>query len=570
MNALLLLLMLGYWPLPANYGITGTFMEYRYQHIHAGFDLSTDGKVGLPVHCFDNGFIVLIKVQKRGYGRVLYIRHPKKKLISVYGHLDRFSTPVEKIVSRYQKLRNTRYPGPIVPKHPIPVRKGQIIAYSGESGVGWPHLHFELRNLKNDPVNPEKYGFSLQSDKKAPDFQFLNIYPATPNSMINGKCKALRIPIRKSKNGNYSLPPFQISGRVFFSLTIHDTDGRKGPLAIHHINMKLNKIHVYRYQADSFSFDRFKRSSAIYDLGQTRLNPASYGFNLFVIPGANLSSQKARPFPFKEGKNRVHLFTEDFAGNSAHLSFQFFWQKPKTHPRSQSSFTPCALLSNRKIIKAKFVRHPMIVTVNKTKWTAVSYTTNPALIKLGAVSIKAEGYNSDPMLIYAHKRNRLPKEKGLVPVAGSAIEIQPGLIFLKHLCLVFQSEKINRKMGWFHYDPIKKKWKYRETEMTQQKKIVSADDFRNGIYGIFLDISAPKIQKKPYYFRNRTVWRIIDIGKGVDDSKIFLSRGKKKWKMEYDPDRKIAWIDRHLPKGRYKISVKDFAGNFSEKSGFLN
>ncbi|NOZ13325.1 MAG: M23 family metallopeptidase [Acidobacteria bacterium] len=569
MNALLLILLLGYWPLPANYGITGTFMEYRHQHIHAGFDLSTDGKDGLPVRCFDNGFIVLIKVQKRGYGRVLYIRHPKEKLVSVYGHLDRFSAPLEKIVSRYKRLRKTRYPGTIVPKHPIPVRKGQIIAYSGESGVGWPHLHFELRNLKNEPVNPEKYGFSVQSDKQAPDFRFLNIYPATPDSTVNGACRATRIPVQKLSNGNYSLPPFQISGQVFLSVTIHDTDGRKGPLAIYSLHAQLNNQPFYQYLADQFSYDRFKRSSAIYDLGQTRLSPASYGFNLFVIPGSNLSSQHYHPPRFKTGNNRITITTRDFAGNTAHLSFRFSRRKKTGDTQSQQWFTPSAALVNQKILKAASIRHPAAVTINRKKWTVVAYSTLPAHLKLGNVQIETEGYNASPMLLYVQKQPELPKAEGLLPVAGTGIEIQPGLIFLKHLLLIFQAEKINPQMGWFRYDRVKRKWKYRNSEIDRQKQTVTADNFKNGSYRLFLDISAPKIIRNPYFFRNRTAWHITDTGKGVDDSQIFLSRGKKKWKMEYDPDRKIAWIDKHLPRGHYRISVKDFAGNAAEKSGFL-
>jgi len=288
MTGLVLLLMLGYWPLPANYGISGTFMEYRNQHLHAGFDLSTHGEVGFTVRCLDDGKIVMLKVQKRGYGRVLYIRHSKRKLVSVYGHLDRFTPRLEKIVSRYVKLRKSRYPGTIVPKKPIPVLKGEIVAYSGESGVGWPHLHFELRNLLNEPVNPVDYGFSVQSDQSLPVFQFLHIYPETPLSTVNGECKSVQLRLVRSRDGSFTVKPFRITGRVLMSVTIRDTDGRKGPLAIYRIDARLNHRSFYSYQARVFSFDRFNRSSAVYDLAHTRLSPSTYAFNLFQIPGAGL------------------------------------------------------------------------------------------------------------------------------------------------------------------------------------------------------------------------------------------------------------------------------------------
>ena len=117
---------------------------------------------------------------------------------------------------------------------------------------------------------------------------------------------------------------------------------------------------------------------------------------------------------------------------------------------------------------------------------------------------------------------------------------------------------------------VKKKWKYRETQLIDADGNATAKDFRNGQYAIFLDTAAPEVLKNPFYFRDRTAWRITDIGKGVDDSTITLLKGKQKWKMEYDPDRKIAWIDKHLPKGRYKISVNDLAGNGSDANGELH
>ncbi len=569
MTGLLMLLMLSYWPLPANYGITGTFMEYRNQHLHAGFDLSTDGKVGLPVRCFDNGNIVLIKVQKRGYGRVLYIRHPKQKLISVYGHLDRFTPRLEKLVSRYRKLRHTRYPGTIVPRHPIPVQKGQVIAYSGESGVGWPHLHFELRNLNNEPINPTEFGLSVTGDISAPEFQFLNIYPETPSSTINGNCASARFPIKRTKEGVFTTRPFSITGPVLMSVTIRDTDGRKGPLSIHDIKATLNRHPFYRYHADSFSYNRFKRSSAVYDLGRTRLTPSSYSFNLFRIPGSNLLSQEEFPATFQKGLNRMHIYTIDFNQHKAEFEFTFKWQKVSGKLIHPTTFTSSALLLGKHIVSAGAIEYPVFVRISDHTWTAAPYNTVPAVIELGDISLKATGYNTSPRLVYTRQLTSLHHETGLKAIPDTGIEIQPGLVFFSQLDLAFHWKKSDPRIGWFRYDTVKKKWKYRKTELNNAQNSATAKDFRSGRYAVFLDTAAPVIHKNPYFFRERVAWHITDIGKGIDDSSILISRGKQSWKMEYDPDRKIAWTDQTLKKGRYKICVTDLAGNRSSAVGRL-
>jgi hypothetical protein len=570
MTGMVLLLLLGYWPLPANYGISGTFMEYRNQHLHAGFDLSTNGKVGFPIHCFDDGKIVMLKVQKRGYGRVLYIRHPKRKLVSVYGHLDRFTPRLEKIVSRYIKLRHSRYPGTIVPRKPIPVQKGQVIAYSGESGVGWPHLHFELRNLQNEPVNPTNFGLSVNQDKSAPEFQFLNLYPETPSSTVNGHCRFVRLPVRHSKDGNFIVKPFRISGRVLMSVTIRDTDGRKGPLAIQRIIARLNHHPFYDYQAQVFSFDRFNRSSAVYDLTQTRLSPSTYGFNLFRIPGSDLQSQKQYPTTLQKGQNLMQVSAIDFAGHKVKLNLRFHWQGPSAQPVIPTTLTTASVLLHGQILHAASIHQPVSVPIADTDWTVMSYGLKPSTIRLGNVTIEAKGYNTSPRLIYARFVSKLPEETGLLIVPDTGIEIQPGQIFLSQLNLVMHWKVADIRMGWFRYDDVKKKWKYRETELNDTEHNANAEDFRNGTYAVFLDTASPVIHNNPYFFRNRTAWHITDVGKGVDDSTIILSRGKKTWKMQYDPDRKIAWIDRHLRKGRYKIRVTDIAGNTSSAIGRLH
>src|SRR5262249_7617793 len=129
------------WPLQDDFGISATYGESRIDHYHAGIDLSTNGDTGLPVLAMADGEVYRMKVTKRGYGRALYVRHADG-IIIMYGHLESFSSDLGFEQAYQKKVTETgsRYPGDIFIDPPVPVKKGTIVAYSGETGVGLPHL----------------------------------------------------------------------------------------------------------------------------------------------------------------------------------------------------------------------------------------------------------------------------------------------------------------------------------------------------------------------------------------------------------------------------------------------
>ncbi|MGD8376771.1 MAG: M23 family peptidase, partial [Acidobacteriota bacterium] len=64
------------YPLPADLPATASFGEYRPGHLHAGLDFSTGGELGWPVRAAAAGEVFRLKVEPRGYGRAVYVRHP--------------------------------------------------------------------------------------------------------------------------------------------------------------------------------------------------------------------------------------------------------------------------------------------------------------------------------------------------------------------------------------------------------------------------------------------------------------------------------------------------------------
>ena len=63
-------------PLDIPLRLAGTFGELRNNHFHAGIDIKTNRRIGLPVYATAEGYISRIKVAVCGYGKVIYINHP--------------------------------------------------------------------------------------------------------------------------------------------------------------------------------------------------------------------------------------------------------------------------------------------------------------------------------------------------------------------------------------------------------------------------------------------------------------------------------------------------------------
>ncbi|MGB5928939.1 MAG: M23 family metallopeptidase, partial [Cyclobacteriaceae bacterium] len=148
--------------------LAGTMGELRSSHYHGGIDIKTEQREGFEVYATQDGYISRIKVSGYGYGNAMYVQHPDGNT-SVYGHLQRFLDDVADYV-RGQQYEREAFGVDLFPeKEMFPVKKGDVIAISGNSGgSSGPQLHFEIRDKNQRPLNPLTFGFEKEINDNIP------------------------------------------------------------------------------------------------------------------------------------------------------------------------------------------------------------------------------------------------------------------------------------------------------------------------------------------------------------------------------------------------------------------
>lgn len=158
------------------------FGDYRPSRYHAGIDLRTDGDEGWPVVAVADGYVMRASTSYYGYGRALYLQLDDGR-VAVYGHLQSFGPQVTARVKAEQRRLKRYATNQYFESDAIRVTRGMIIARSGQTGAGAPHLHFELRTANNEPLNPLLNGFTLD-DGRDPTIDKLWLVP----QYVDGTC----------------------------------------------------------------------------------------------------------------------------------------------------------------------------------------------------------------------------------------------------------------------------------------------------------------------------------------------------------------------------------------------
>lgn len=311
------------WPLDLPPVLTSSFGEYRPGRLHAGIDLGTGGRTGAACHAVGDGSVVRMRMSPYGYGKALYVQLDDGPLV-VYAHLSRFAAPMA-ARARAEQQRGRRYTFDVnLPPGEIRVQRDAVIAWSGDTGIGVPHFHFELRD-GDVARNPQTAGFPVR-DTMSPAIGEVSVVPLDAASTIDGKNSAAIL-----RSG----VPLRVAGTLAFEVRAADTaapgEYRQAPyryelqvdghmlFRLLHERFDYAHNHLLNVEYDAERLRRGERIQWLYRhvgnrLAGRQVADGTDGTLWAGVPRPNLTVQAA------PGRHRIGVEAADVAGHVARFN----------------------------------------------------------------------------------------------------------------------------------------------------------------------------------------------------------------------------------------------------------
>jgi hypothetical protein len=531
---------LGYFSFPMSIKpkLNANFGEMRPNHFHMGLDLSTESRENLPIYAPADGYIARIKIEQGGFGRALYLNHPNG-LTTLFAHMNRFIPAAEQYLRLKQYEQENWKIDLNIPDVILPVKKGQLIGYSGNTGASQgPHVHFEIRDTQTeDCYNPLRLQFPIHD--QIPPLLYKLVFYDRDKSIYEQS--PLSIPLKKIGNtykpmGVISLP----FSKAFIGIQAIDRiTGAPNQYGIFKAELYDDQQLLTSFTLDSIGYDKTRYQNGHIDylsrskgggFYQMLFPPTEFGAGIYSPVGAK------KWIDLLSTPSTYTLNVYDAFDNFSIASFeiQSVDKKAPELVRDGSKMTPGII----NIFENELVR---FVFKEDAFYDAFHFSYNAYY----------------------------PVEKDAV---SSVVQTLPEYIPVQSYFSI--SIKPNRDMALLNSDRIVMERKYRgkiEVKKASKERGLFSAQFRDfGHFKLLEDLQPPVIVANVFSGKlvNGSTRIVIDVSDNNRVIKDFRAMIDGQWVMFLPTGNRFSYYpDEHFPAGEHKLSVVvyDEAGNMASK-----
>lgn len=321
------------WPTDASKLITSSFGEFRPRHFHAAVDIKTWGQSGYKIFAIENGYVYRIRVSSHGYGKAIYLKLYDGNIV-VYAHLDGFIPELEAYTDSLRLSAQNNTLDTFLKPFQFPVKKGQLLGYTGDTGIGVPHLHFEIRDSGNRPVNPLRYYGQEIKDRIPPLTQAIALVPLSAMTLINFQPDTLILNVQPRPKIEITQPTY-LTGKAYIALKAFDqADGATNRFSFYKASLLVNDSLVYQVSYDRFNYaeTRLVELDKNFSLWRKGLgvfhNFYKHSYNSLSFYGnSKYESGTLSSNSLREGLNHIRIQLADFDGNHSEIALRVVYHK---------------------------------------------------------------------------------------------------------------------------------------------------------------------------------------------------------------------------------------------------